>query len=378
MTKDKKVLYAISAGILFFLLLALFIPYSSSRIISAILLLFAVFLVHFFIKRRTVPSFNKNQVALISAAFAVVYIMLVYLTGLYFGFGKRSNSGFSADVIFSYLLPVTVIIVTTELIRRVLVAWDDKISLTLCYLATVCADVLIVYNVHDIINFNRFMDFFAGVLLPAIISNLVFCAIARSFGALPNLSYRLITVLYAYLIPAHPLIPDALYNVMKLIMPILLYGFISILFIKKRKYALKRSLGKWGYAIAGVVLCFMISIVMLISCQFKYGLVVIATESMTGELNKGDAFIYERYDDQIITEGQIIAFIKNGSTVVHRVESIERIDGINRYYTKGDANDSLDSGYVTDADVVGVAEAKLPYVGYPTLWLRKIVTKGIG
>ena len=117
----------------------------------------------------------------------------------------------------------------------------------------------------------------------------------------------------------------------------------------------------------------MIGIVMLTSCQFRFGALVIATESMTGELNKGDAVIFEQYDDQIIEEGQVIVFRKGQSRIVHRVVDIERVNGQNRYYTKGDMNGDLDAGYITDADIVGTAELKVPYVGYPTLWIREFV-----
>lgn len=37
-------------------------------------------------------------------------------------------------------------------------------------------------------------------------------------------------------------------------------------------------------------------IIMLISCQFRYGILVIGSGSMTGTINKGDAIIYETLD----------------------------------------------------------------------------------
>ena len=110
---------------------------------------------------------------------------------------------------------------------------------------------------------------------------------------------------------------------------------------------------------------------MLISCQFRFCLLVIATESMTGEIDKGDAIIYERFTDQIIQEGDVIVFNKDDLVLVHRVVDISRIDGKNRYVTKGDANDTDDIGYITNTDIIGVVGAKIPYVGYPTLWLKQ-------
>ena len=116
----------------------------------------------------------------------------------------------------------------------------------------------------------------------------------------------------------------------------------------------------------------MVSIVMLISCQFRYGILVIATESMTGEVDKGDAVVYEQYKNQIIEEGDIIVFKVNDSLVVHRVVEIERVNNINRYYTKGDANSFIDVGYITDSNIVGVTHFKIKYIGYPSLWIRSL------
>ena len=93
---------------------------------------------------------------------------------------------------------------------------------------------------------------------------------------------------------------------------------------------------------------------------------------MTGELNKGDIALYERYDDQFIAEGQVIVFEQSKSMIIHRVVDIQVINGTTRYYTKGDANEDLDTGYITQADIVGLVDHKLPFLGFPTLWMRSL------
>ena len=96
---------------------------------------------------------------------------------------------------------------------------------------------------------------------------------------------------------------------------------------------------------------------------------------MTGEINKGDAAIYERYEDQEIIEGQVIAFEKDNRVIIHRVVDIQIINGQTRYFTKGDANSENDSGFIYDADIVGIVDFKIPYIGYPTLWLRSLFSR---
>ena len=123
------------------------------------------------------------------------------------------------------------------------------------------------------------------------------------------------------------------------------------------------------------VVVIMVGTVMLVSNQFKYGALVIATESMTGEINKGDVVIFESYEDQTIQEGQVIVFEKNSSMIVHRVVDIKIINGSARYYTKGDVNEDMDIGYIVDADIVGLANYKLPFFGYPSLWIRSLFNR---
>jgi signal peptidase len=160
-----------------------------------------------------------------------------------------------------------------------------------------------------------------------------------------------------------------------MILPLGIFYFIDSLYETKRRYALgqtsrtRQNLSKIFTVMAAII---MIGVVMLISNQFYYGSFVIATDSMTGEINKGDMVIYERYEDQLIIEGQVIVFEKNKSMIVHRVADIKIINGVTRYYTKGDANEDLDAGYITDSNIVGLVNYKIPFVGYPSIWVHSL------
>ena len=131
-----------------------------------------------------------------------------------------------------------------------------------------------------------------------------------------------------------------------------------------------RKLGLIGMLLTVAII---VSVAMLVSCQFRFGALVIATESMTGEINKGDVIVYERYDGQAVKEGQVIVFLQDGTRIVHRVVAVENIGGEVRYYTKGDANEVLDRGYRVASDIVGTTDMKLAFIGYPTLWIREII-----
>ena len=373
MSKDKKVLYTIITASLTALLIALFLPGEhSGRITAAILLLPIAVTSALMIKKRSLLSMNKRQVLMLMSAIGVVYVMLLYLTGLGFGFYKNPYA--SVKSLYTYVLPISAIIISVEIYRWIIRAQESKIADVTSYITCVVADALIFGNIAYIVSFNRFMDFVGMTLFPSIIANLVYHYLSKRYGFYPNIVYRLIITLYPYLIAYESAIPDALLAFVKLIVPILVFVFIDSLFEKKKRFALKKT-SKTAVALTAVAVIIMASVVMLISNKFKYGSLVIATGSMTGELNKADAAIFEQYDDRIIEEGQIIVFEKNGSMIVHRVVDIEKIDGQVRYYTKGDANEETDSGFITSSNVVGIVKFKIPYVGYPTIWLRSLFNR---
>lgn len=375
---DKRILHIFSFVIFAVLLIALFVPFGiSGRIAAAILLLAPAVLMPLFVKKRSILSITKGQVLLLMAVIALLYVMGYYLSGIHFGFYKNPYR-LTFSNFFAYLLPTAAVIVFTEVIRSVTLAQWDKLSGVLCWLSCVIAEMLICSNLPSVTSFNKFMDLVAGAFFPAVVANCLYHYLSKRYGMYPNLVFRLITVLHVYILPVSSGVPDSLLNFFRILLPIVIYYFIDSLFEKKRRYALKNT-SRFSRITSKVLtvlaLIFMIGTVMLVSNHFHYGAYVIATESMTGELNKGDVAICQRYEDQFIPEGQVIVFDKNGSVTVHRVVDIKIINGITQYYTQGDANEDPDAGFITNAQIIGLVEYKLPFLGYPTLWLRSLFVR---
>ena len=369
---DKRKLHLISVSTLVALILS-FLFTNGERIAAAVMMAIICAATCIFVKKRGIPSYNKGEVAFLMAIIAALVVMIFYFTGLKFGFYKTIY-GLRVDVILKYVLPIVVVIVATEITRSIICMQESLLASVVSYFAFIVAEVLIHYSLSQIFNFDRFMDVIGMVLLPAVISNLLYHYLAKRYGAVPNILYRLITTLYVYIIPYQSRIPDSMVSFARLLLPIAIFLFVDYLYEKKKRYALSKK-GKLSAVLSVIAVVIMTALIMLVSNSFQFGAYVIATESMTGELDKGDIAIYEEYDDQTIVEGQVIVFERNGNQVIHRVVEIENINGQNRYYTKGDANDDRDAGYVTKNEISGIVELKVPYLGYPTIWLRQFMSK---
>ena len=370
MNKDRRTLYIASYVACALLLLSLFVSTRYNELLCAFLMSAIAVLISLVVKKRAIYAYTKRQITALMCFIGFLCVSLYILNGLIFGFAKPFYT-FSLHTLWRYILPIAVAVIASELLRAVMLAQGSKHTDRLSYVICVLCEILLSSTIKDINSFYIFVDVTAQVFLPAVISNLLYHYLSRRYGAAPNIAYRLFISLYPYIIPVGSAMPQSLYATIKLFVPILIYFFIDATYEKKKKNALAKK-HVAGYALSALGIVVSVLYVMLISCQFRFGLLVIATPSMTGEINQGDAIIYEAYEEQKIEVGQILVFEKDGSTIVHRVVEIEHTNGQTRYITKGDANESNDSGYITASNVIGIVGAKLPLVGQPTLWLRDL------
>mgnify|MGYP000027211344 CR=1 FL=1 len=95
---------------------------------------------------------------------------------------------------------------------------------------------------------------------------------------------------------------------------------------------------------------------------------VIISGSMQPELNIGDIVIVKKVED--LQEGDIISFRQGQSVITHRINEVIYEDGKTKYITKGDNNNTQDSGYVTPEQVEGVFQFKISRLGNLAMFVQ--------
>lgn len=379
MNKDKLKVYIIEILLIITLLFSLIFSNIITRsILSIIMLFFAVFISRF-LKKRNISSINKKQVTFLMIVFSLVYVGIFYLFGLYFGFTKAKIilSNYS---IVKFIIPITITIISTEIIRSILLQQkvilsirnkQFNISLILTYIAMVLIDIIIYTGVYNLTNIDDFLTAIGFVFFASLSSNLFYNYISIRYESIGIIIYRLVTILFIYIIPVTP----DVYIFFRSFFRILYYYIMYIVFEKlysRNYYTVSYNEKKKNFIGNIVFFGLMILLIMLISCKFRFGDIVIGSYSMTGTINKGDVIIYEKYTNQEVKKGQVIIFDYNGLQTVHRVIKIENVNNSVRYYTKGDANNSQDKDYITEDKIDGLVRLRIQYIGYPTLWFRSL------
>lgn len=375
MKKDEIKIYVLELLLIIVLFFAFFKKNIITRNVLSIFLLIYMLVVCLNLKKRIVFSMYKKQVTFMMIIFAIIYLGLFYFLGLFSGF-RMAKILLSIKTIMTIILPLIVIIVSSEVIRNVFLAHRIRfkkfdLSVIFTFISLFLIDLVVYINIYDLYSLKEFWETLSYIILASISCNLLYNYISCRFGSVGIIVYRLITCLYVYIIPVVPDIYMFFNSFFRMVYPYFIYIILEGKYIE-RDFVISYSDKRWNFITNIVLILVMCLIIMLTSCQFKYGILVVGSGSMYNTINVGDAIIYKRFDGEVINKGQVIVFSYNGIQTIHRVVDIKNVNGEYRFYTKGDANSRMDDDYRTKDEINGLVTLKIKYIGYPTLWVYKL------
>ena len=370
----KKIFNKYFALELFIIILFIFISliFRNNIFISSILLVLTSTFVFFIIrKKRIVDVVNKKSINIIMLVFGVLYISLFYMIGLYTHFYNNLYS-LSINSIIHYIIPITIIVICVEFIRNKLLNNDGIVNMFLILMITTIPDFIIYSQMYNSIDLDKFLVLIGYILFASISNSLLFNYISSRYGPKPIVIYRLITILYAYILPIIPNVYMFFRTFVRIFYPILIYYYIDKYYDTDKKVI---KIKDRRYEVISMSFCtiLMLGLIALVSCKFDYGALVIGSASMAGSIDKGDVIIYKTGNNVKLND--VIVFKKNNLRIVHRIVKIDDNGLDKRFYTKGDANDIKDKDFITNKDVVGKVVFNIKQIGKPTLWLRDIFNK---
>ena len=370
MKSEKIKIYVIEIALIIFFLLAMIFNKVITRQILAIVLLVFMGITTLLIKTYKMDLTNKRQIILLLTGIGVIYVAVLYLIGIFAGF-YNATVKLSLWSIWKYIIPYIVIIISSEMIRKKIVLKEDKISKIIILVIMVMLDVILTTNIYNLNTAKDYFTLVSFVIFASIANNLLFNYIEIQYrNAKAIIIYRIITTVYVYVFPIIPDLYIFLESIIKMVVPYIIYIILENVY-SKQKLVVTIETRKKERIISTIVCIITVIIVMLISCKFKYGVLVIGSGSMTGTINKGDIILYEKYkntDD--IKVGNIIVFYEDDIKVIHRIIDQKLMGEETRYYTKGDANQKQDEGYRETKDIIGQVKARIPYMGWFTLWIN--------
>lgn len=371
MRKDKIKLYILEIVLITILILFLTqAKFLNNRLILATFLSLYALLVKFLIKRPVGLDIKTKKITKIVIITAVLYVGIYYTFGIYTGFFNALHK-FNMTTLIKYIIPISATIISAEYIRFKFISVETKCSKILNYIIGVLIDIAIYYNLYSFTKLDQFLLSVGYLIFASLATNLLYNFISKRFGYRPVIYYRLITSLYVYIIPITPDVYVFFKSFFRMLYPLIVYYIIedNCTAVKDDRASKKNNMTN---VISIVSFVIMVAFIMLISCKFRFGALVIGSGSMSGTIEKGDVIVYDRNKRDEIEVGDVIVFDNGEMTVVHRVIDISIRDDKKIYYTKGDNNKTMDEKYIKDENIFGKVITKVPGVGLPTIYLHDI------
>ena len=361
----------IESLLIIILIISTLLNFNSKVNISIIMLVFTIITCLFIKKKLLIDIVNLKRINIIMLIFGILYVSLFYMVGLYTRFYRNTyNIGFNS--LINNILPISIIIVCTEILRFKLLNDSSIRNKILVTIIGIIPDFCIFSNMYTSTDLDKFLVIIGFILFSAISNSLLYTYISSRYGKEPIIIYRLIINLYMYIIPILPNVYIFFRTFVRIFYPLLIFYYLDKYYNSDNKV---EKIKDRRFEVLSLSFCtfLMILLIALVSCRFTYGALVIGSTSMAGTIDKGDIIIYKV--DKNILNNDVIVFKKGNVRVVHRVIKVEDKNIETRYYTKGDANDIKDKDYIVNSDIIGRVVFSVKYLGRPTLWLRDLFNK---
>ena len=324
--------------------------------------------------------YNKDIILSLLIYIAIYYIT-TYLFGLFIGFNKNVYSS-NIILILKNIVPIIILIPLSELLRYIINSKikDNYILLGLSIFVFTLIDTTITIQASSFKNFYDTLKVIGLFILPSLSKNYLLTYLTIKVSYKPNLVYRYLMELPRYILPIVTSFGVYIESIIYISFPIIVFIIIYNDFKKREKknIILSSKFKKNTKFIYYIVTIILITIVSLTSGYFKYQAIVIATGSMTPNINKGDMVVIEKVapkDAKKLKEGEVLAFKREDKIVVHRIYKIYTSGNEIFFKTKGDHNNAPD-GYLTEAkEILGTVKFNIRYIGYPTVALYEKINR---
>jgi signal peptidase len=322
--------------------------------------------------RRSADGVAASQIV---AVYVLFYLILIYLLGLVTGFLQNGYSS-APLMILNNVLPVIFVVVLTELWRYALVkkVGDHRWALILVAVLFSLVSILTGFRGYDLSVSVELFEMIGVLVLGGVAANAMLTFVAWKSDFRPTLIYALIMAVYPVVLPILADLGPFIYSVLAIMLPTLLFIRFNEFFTTKRAIPSrhKRSgrLLMTIPAVAGLAV-----MVVLVSGIFRYWAMAIGSDSMSPEIKTGDVVIIDKSfaSERDLEIGSVLAFRRDGRVITHRLLAIKQDSMGAKFQTKGDNNPNDDAWLVRLDDVVGTVRWKIPLIGWPTVWLDRMM-----
>jgi signal peptidase len=211
--------------------------------------------------------------------------------------------------------------------------------------------------------------FVGSTFIPVISENILASYLVSLAGPLPAIIYRGVLAAFHWF---SPILPD-LNWITQAMVSTFVPAFCMVLVYQLHKAEVLRVRKRDSESPVGWIVASVISVLIVWFAVGVFSIfpTAIVTGSMSPAIEQGDIAIIKRITPGEVKIDDILLFQLERARIAHRVVDIKKDErGLPLFYTKGDANDRIDSDPVLAEQVVGKVIHVIPRAGWITIWWR--------
>lgn len=331
----------------------------------------------FFRNEKIVNNKYKREVNFIVVITTLVYFLIYFILGYIKGFANNPYDS-SLKGIITNLWTFLPMLFVREYVRYYMVNNCNQKQILWWTLFISTTFVMVELNIYKFDSYFETslstLEFIMQTFIPSLITNLYLTYICYFAGYKTSSMYALLPQLALYVLPILPDVDWATLSVLNSAIPFFSYIYINYMINKMDKTTNRKQVKTVGIKGWLSMMAVVILMVLFGLGVFPIEPLVIASNSMAPKIYKGDIVIIKDTDVKDVKKGDIIRYKMEGYYVVHRVVMIsENVNGDRVFITKGDNNNDIDLYPVKESQYAGTVKFDIPYLGYPTLILGKLL-----
>ncbi len=377
MKKSEKKILTVEIILILTFIFNIFVLKNSNQYLIATVLAIALALLYLMVGFEKDNLKLKRDLLMTTLIYVISYYILTYILGIFFEF-LRSPYSLSLVTFLRNVTPVLVFIFAKELLRYEISTKGERngLLILLSIVLFILVDTSTVLYKYDLTNVSDLVKFLEVSFFPLAAENVMLTYLVMKGGYTSAITYQVVMKMPVYVVPIVPNINTYIDVIFRIVFPLLLlhslYGEVSG--NKERQLEKARSNHLAKRIVFSVSVVILVVTVYLTSGLFTYYAVTIGSGSMIPNLGVGDIVIVRKTKDyESLEVGDILVYNKETKVVVHRITEKNKIDNEYVFRTKGDANDAEDWYDIYEEDIIGTVKAKVKYLGYPTIWVNKLV-----
>jgi len=375
--KSEKKILTVEIILILTFIFNIFVLKNSNQYLIATVLAIALALLYLMVGFEKDNLKLKRDLLMTTLIYVISYYILTYILGIFFEF-LRSPYGLSLVTFLRNVTPVLVFIFAKELLRYEISTKGERngLLILLSIVLFILVDTSTVLYKYDLTNVSDLVKFLEVSFFPLAAENVMLTYLVMKGGYTSAITYQVVMKMPIYVVPIVPNINTYIDVIFRIVFPLLLlhslYGEVSG--NKERQLEKARSNHLAKRIVFSVSVVILVVTVYLTSGLFTYYAVTIGSGSMIPNLGVGDIVIVRKTKDyESLEVGDILVYNKETKVVVHRITEKNKVDNEYVFRTKGDANDAEDWYDIYEEDIIGTVKAKVKYLGYPTIWVNKLV-----